>query len=366
MLPTPIRSIYRQALRINPADIWELVEPVDSVPDIDSAHVLSSLRSRVDEHPWNSIQPSPIVFINHGKGWYLRPAKERILEPPVILNLEEKPDYVFSSGISVPRFNEDSTYALMLLHDLLGLGPQAGVMTQSMQINRPYERWAATVLGGRGWISWPAPFFGSYWEIDLFVSYWNRVIDQVAVDYSIEETLEPLVFGWIDAGQAVWSGKEPCALGDPRDSTQIVHPLPWTELAQKVAALVTSARRGRIKGSMEWLRRLAYFLSPAVSGVSLNVVNAFVAEGRLKAEWEQSAALIIAHHQKIIDFFVEKKMNALVKQLGRAVNEHLDVLFAKDKPSSPPSSARTSGKGAYGERLKGASRRPSSKQRGRG
>ena len=217
----------------------------------------------------------------------------------------------------------------MLLHDLLGLGPQAGVMTQSMQINRPYERWAATVLGGRGWISWPAPFFGSYWEIDLFVSYWNRVIDQVAVDYSIEETLEPLVFGWIDAGQAVWSGKEPCALRDPRDSTQMVHPLPWTELAQKVAALVTPARRGRIKGSMEWLRRLAYFLSPAVSGVSLNVVNAFVAEGRLKAEWEQSAALIIADHQKIIDFFVEKQMNALVKQLGRAVNEHLDVLFRK-------------------------------------
>ncbi len=366
LLPTPIRSIYRRALRINPADVWELVEPVDSIPDIDSAYVLSRLRSGVEEHPWNNIQPSPIVFINHGKGWYLRPAKERILSPPVILDPEEKPDYAFASGISKPRFNEDSTYALMLLHDLLGLGPQAEVMKQSIQINRPYERWAATVWGGEGgwgWISWPAPIFGSYWEIDLVVSYWNRVVsvvedcEQVAPKNSIEKTLEPLVFGWIDAAWAVWCGGEPCTLREPRD---------WIELAQKVAGLIAFARQERIKGVMDWLRRLAYFLSPAVSGVSLDVVNEFVAQDHLKAEWEVSAGLITADHQRIINFFVEKKMNTLVKQLGRAVNEHLGVLFANDKPSSSPSSARASRKGAYEERSKGTSGRPSSKNRGRG
>ena len=55
LLTTSIRSIYRRALRINPADIWELVEPVDSIPDIDSAYQLSSLLSGVGEHPWKSL-----------------------------------------------------------------------------------------------------------------------------------------------------------------------------------------------------------------------------------------------------------------------------------------------------------------------
>ena len=111
------------------------------------------------------LKPSPIVFINHGKGWYLRPAQKRILYSPVILNLEEKLDYVFAGGIAKPRFSEDSTYALMLLHDLLGLGAQAGVMTQSIQINRPHERWAATVLGAKGGAGLDLLASTGFWEL---------------------------------------------------------------------------------------------------------------------------------------------------------------------------------------------------------
>ncbi|MGH8626556.1 MAG: hypothetical protein ACREYC_15235 [Gammaproteobacteria bacterium] len=174
LLPTKTRSKYRRALRINPDDIWELVEPVDSIPDIDSAYTLSNLRSSVNGHSWKSMDPSPTVFINHSKGWYLRPGETQRRFVPVIVDLVEEPDYEFAGGTSVTRFNDDSTYALM--HDLLGLGPQAEVMKQSVQINRPHERWAATVWARRGWISWPAPPVESYWEIDLFVSYWNRVV----------------------------------------------------------------------------------------------------------------------------------------------------------------------------------------------
>jgi hypothetical protein len=37
------RSRYREALRLSPADIWELVEWIDSIPDIERAYTLSNL-----------------------------------------------------------------------------------------------------------------------------------------------------------------------------------------------------------------------------------------------------------------------------------------------------------------------------------
>ena len=367
LLPTKTRSKYRRALRINPADIWELVEPVDSIPDIDSAYTLSNLRSSVNEHPWKSMDPSPTVFINHSKGWYLRPGKTQGRFVPIIVDLVEEPDYEFAGGTSVTRFNDDSTYALMLLHDLLGLGPQAEVMKQSVQINRPHERWAATVWARRGWISWPAPGVESYWEIDLFVSYWNRVVEaceRVAWKNSVERTLEPLVFGWIDAAQAVWTGDKPFYFLDPKDRTEIVDPVPWTELAQKVAGLIPLAKKG---GSVkEWLCRLAYFLSPAVSGVSPVVVKAFVKQDQLRTEWEQSADLIRGYHQEIIDFFKGKKVDTLAGRLEDAVKGHLDdVLFPEGNTPFSPTSGQTSGKVAQQDSSKRTSRRPPSKQRGR-
>jgi len=85
------------------------------------------------------------------------------------------------------------------------------------------------------------------------------------MENSIEKTLEPLVYGWIDAGQAVWSGKEPFSLRPGSKSAQIVHPLPWTELAEKVAELVPVAKKGGIKGALlkPWRRNLRTSPPPA-------------------------------------------------------------------------------------------------------
>lgn len=121
----------------------------------------------------------------------------------------EDKDYEFVSGTKVARFNDDTTYAMMLLHDLLGVGPEWELMRQSVQINRPLERWAATIWrGGPGsgaWISWPTPSPLTYWEYDLFVHYWNRVVkecENVVHHNTVDETLHPLVHGWIYAGLA--------------------------------------------------------------------------------------------------------------------------------------------------------------------
>ncbi|MGH8626555.1 MAG: hypothetical protein ACREYC_15230 [Gammaproteobacteria bacterium] len=178
---------------------------------------------------------------------------------------------------------------------------------------------------------------------------------------SVERTLEPLVYGWIDAARAVWTGDKPFDLLDPKDRTEIVDPVPWTKLAQKVA-LIPIGKKGGIK---EWLCRLAYFLSPAVSGVSPEVVKAFVKQDRLRTEWEQSADLIRGYHQEIIDFFKGKKVDTLVGRLEGAVKGHLDVLFPKGNHPFSPTSGRTSGKGAHEDSSKRTSRRPPSKQRGR-
>ena len=216
MLPTRKRSTYRQALRINPAGIWELVKAVDAIPDIDRSHNLSRLRfPDAPNEPWAGLHSASRILINRGKGWIWRPGKGGRFIPPTIH--AQEPDYS-----TVFRFNDDSTYALMLLHDLLALGPDWEVMMQSVRINRPVERWAATVWRGgsesRAWIPWPAPCPPSYWEIDLFVHYWNKVVreyDEPLPDRSVEGTLQPLVYGWINAGQAVWHHQppEPCGAG---------------------------------------------------------------------------------------------------------------------------------------------------------
>jgi hypothetical protein len=186
---------------------------------------------------------------------------------------------------------------------------------------------------------------------------------KVGLGNSVEKSLEPLVFGWIDAAVAVWTGEEPIRFPDPKDSTEIAPTLPWTELAQKVAALIPL----EIKEVMEWLLRLAYFLNPAVSGVRPDVTKAFVAQDRLRAEWNQSVDRITGYHQEIIDFFIDRNMNTLVEPLGRAMNNHLlNVLFAKDSPPVPSPSGSIPEKGAHEHGSKGTSRRPSSKQRGRG
>jgi hypothetical protein len=353
MLPTDIRSRYRWALRINPAGIWELVEPVDSVPDIDNAYTLHGFRYNAEDHPWNGMERMDLslrVYINHGRGWYFRPAKAPALFRPVIVDLEKELTYVVAGGISVPRFNEDSTYALMLLHDLLGLGPQAEVMTQSVQINPPYERWAFTAWSGprtRAWMPWPAPIFESFWENDLFVSYWNRVVedcDKFRRRNSVEKTLEASVYGWIDAACAVWTGEQPSQLGDPEDFTHLVDPLPWEKLAEKVAGLISLDKASEIqrvvKGPrvMEWLLRLAYFISPALSGVRSEVAKAFGEQERLRDEWKRSKELITRFHKEIIEFFRGKGMQDLADRVEEAWVKHLNVLFRIGSPPSPPSS----------------------------
>lgn len=176
MLPTRERSTYRQALRINPAGIWELGKVVDAIPDIDRSYHLFRLLSETPNDLRASVHPASRIVINHGKGWIWRPGGGGQFFPPTILDPADEPDYG-----AVPRFNEDTTYSLMLLHDLLALGPDWQVMRQSVRINRPVERWVATRWRGdrkSARIPWPAPAPLSYWEVDLFVHYWNKVVDE--------------------------------------------------------------------------------------------------------------------------------------------------------------------------------------------
>lgn len=240
LLPTHLRSLYRHALRLSPAEIWELVEPVDSIPDIDRAYTLSNF----DLPAWKDIQPRARIVIHRGRGWFLRPGKEKVLFPPTIVDPLE-PDYEFTSGVAVPRFNPDTSYALMLFHDLLGLGHEWKLMRQSVQVNRPLERWAATVWragsGSGAWISWPAPGLLSYWEYDVFVGHWNRVVDRCQYPEPDIKTIDRLVYGWIDAGVAVLSmgvGPSRQCLLPLKGRTFAEQKKYWERLAERVEELI--------------------------------------------------------------------------------------------------------------------------------
>lgn len=73
MLPTRERSTYRQALRFNPAGIWELGKVVDAIPDIDRSYTLFRLLSRAPNDLRAGVHPASRIVINHGKGWIWRP-----------------------------------------------------------------------------------------------------------------------------------------------------------------------------------------------------------------------------------------------------------------------------------------------------
>jgi hypothetical protein len=342
LLPTHLRSRYRDALRLSPAGIWELVEYVDSIPDISGAYELSNLglpekRSNKLEHPWKDIKPDVSILINHGRGWFLRPANKWLPTPTVVDPLA--PDYEFTSGVDVPRFNPDTTYALMLFHDLLGLGHEWKLMRQSVQINRPLERRAATVWpagpASGAWISWPAPGLLSYWEYDVFVGHWNRVVDRCQYAEpaikTIEGTLHRLVYGWIDAGVAVSMSVGPsrqCLL-PLKGRTFAEQEKDWKRLAERVGELIIgSESRGDIRNALlrEWIWRLAYFLMPSVSGVTKDVTKIFAEQANLKKQWADGADAITRYHQEIFDFFRDKGMNDLAAKLKDRVEDYAHAM----------------------------------------
>ena len=144
------------------------------------------------------------------------------------------------------------------------------------------------------------------------------------------------MYGWINAGQAVWHHQPPEETLRGRKTNSDQKPQ-WEKLAEKVGQLAKTAEVGGIRGELvgEWLWRLAYFLSPAVSGVTPDVVKAFAAQVQLTREWEKSRDMIEGYHEEIINFLVEKKMNTLAKQLSHAMDDHLKALIPTD--GSPPS-----------------------------
>lgn len=249
------RRRFRGGLRRSPTSgDWELSFAVSALPEQGPRLTLPLQQEAPFRFPRK-------VYLHSHHGWRVQPGAS-YLYPPVTYDARDLDEQIRKRWeIS---FSPETTWALVLLHDLLALGPGGEIIKQRLHIYRPLELWALT-----GWqvksmdpilIPWPAPLFLSVWEFDIFLHHWNAVLalvqrgppghdDTGAVSY--------LVYAWVDAAAAVLLRADP-TLGEKLD---------WNSLVNRLTDIVANTAERSDPQGLEWLTRLAYFFWPAVSGI---------------------------------------------------------------------------------------------------
>jgi hypothetical protein len=165
---------------------------------------------------------------------------------------------------------------------------------------------------------------------------------------TIEGTLHPLVYGWIDAGVAVLTGQDPLrhSLQPLRGWTFAEQEEDWEGLAERVGGLIGRERRSDVRDALlrEWIWRLAYFLMPSVSGVAKGVTKVFgkqaeqVEQAKLVDLWRSGQGVINRYLQEIFTFLADKRMNDLAAKLKGGVEEYareLNLSLGRDIGPGP-------------------------------
>ncbi|MCI0628310.1 MAG: hypothetical protein L0387_42775 [Acidobacteria bacterium] len=347
-LPRQERREYAEALRVNPVtDVWELSRPIISIPETDAGN-------RIDGIPADSF-PCAVSYCR-GKGWQIQPAEAESLSwildwKPVLGKKELGKELTLLR--ERPFFSAPTTGGLMLLYDLLALGPEWKLEGSRMRIYWPWEPWATTEWyspGSRVLLQWPVPRFLSYWAYDIFLGYWNEAIDRsqtgqgkakqskqsggddaMTTAKEAAENLRYLAFAWIDAGVAFLSRDKPIAA------------ITWDELAERLSKLLTTVSglpgvNPRREVVEEWLIELACFLMGASYGIG-TPISSFDNNSVAVCEfWQTKTGQINQLRAQIYEGFKGPDLEKLATRLTIKDDNIAEKMgLPKLSPPSPPS-----------------------------
>jgi hypothetical protein len=190
------------------------------------------------------------------------------------------------------ELSEDLTLALVLLHDLLALGPESfrgSWFTADLVKGIFVTEWHR----GAQKVELPCPAeppWVSFWEVALFRHLWHDAIDRVRRSPLRDgDKLRTLAFAWITAGTAVVEHRDPVRLAS--EGTQLGD---WQHLYERLARLVPKEEDNTSQAvqARNWLCSVAIFLTPE-SGIpgSLQLQD-LTAASRLLGFWNQQRRLI--------------------------------------------------------------------------
>ena len=278
------------------------------------------------------------IVTQQGHGWRLQrdPGNTLSIPPTTIDPFELAEDLRKRLDRS---FSATTTWGLILLYDLLALGPDWET-SDKFWILRPLELWGFSqwnITKVRPiWIAWPVPGFLSFWGHDIFLSYWNTALRAILKSRSTsgEQAVEACVYAWLDAGAAVLVREKPLWSPEtqltPEDWKRLINrlaeappqPVPPSQpetlagsatevktvaqIEEKTVAQVADRMDPRGYGAAEWLSRLPYFLWPAVSGIRPEIANHFFEDRHLCTAWGKYLPAI---DQRVNDILEHPKEN---------------------------------------------------------
>ncbi|MCB1035643.1 MAG: hypothetical protein KDD47_17610 [Acidobacteria bacterium] len=164
-----------EALREDFRGAWELNTKAISIAFDLGPEVYFPLRRKTKSLE-NGPETSCRVVIAEMKDWDINPRRSR--NDYSVPAEEEKR----RASLLTPRFSDQATASLFIVHDLLALRRPLGLIGHEL-VPDPFKTvWAGAIWsvgpGRRVRIPWVTPYWSSFWEFSLFRNAWNEVVRQ--------------------------------------------------------------------------------------------------------------------------------------------------------------------------------------------
>ena len=266
-----------------------------------------------------------------------------------------------ASGATASQACSRSTAAqFIIFHDLMTLSNRrrAGIFPL-LPFRHP---WAFTewTSGPYGFVNlhWPHPLLNSFWEYDIFLKGWNRLVRSLVpfagygeVHNPVEPTqaFDALLFAWIDLSHAIMTWEPPCVVYDnvPGLLDQGSDEGKWINLIGRLEQSAAVSEKSSIYSLRlsRWLTRIALLFMPELSGDAgkgasrkTGVASALRAVSRspaLRGFWSRNSPTIQDSRTNILAWLWNQNMRPLAEQIirqSKSVTRDSEALLRETAP----------------------------------
>ncbi len=234
------------------------------------------------------------------------------------LQFHVKPVRDFWLTRSDRELSGDLTLVLVLLHDLLAVGPEhfSGPWLPDVAPQHLFAtEWRSrTNLEQKVELRCPAPPpWVSFWEVAPFRHLWGDAIDRIRhSQLPYEDAIRTLAFAWIAEGTAVVERRDPV-----RQVSEVTDHGDWERLYERLNRLVPDRMTNTPWAirTRNWLTNVAIFLMPESGIPDGPALQSVTAASRLLGFWNQQGHLISERRALRLARLVKNNMQDLAERL---------------------------------------------------
>jgi hypothetical protein len=221
------------------------------------------------------------------------------------------------------QLSSEASSAIVILHDLLALGPGGSNYKSPLLYQKPnFFNLAATVwqqdANSRVELPWPSPVCKSFWELDIFKSSWKDSMEQL----DINGGLDWAAFVWISVGTSIVDRIEPVQSA----SKGYVEKDLWTTVIGRLEALTKPfGEKNSQNDALEWLTRVFLMVMPE-NGLSNKIYLDFVNCLGLRRYWLDHYQSILPRRTSRLATMVENNLKDLAFEMIKKTQKDLKEL----------------------------------------